>query len=277
MTVSSLTINDSVPTNLPPRYEIRQLTEKHIPWASAIIIHSNIFCSPLWTAIYPDGRTARAYRAMAVADYLVRHQITSGLSFGVFDTEYQFKKAESEATDGKLYWDETDLDADQEKLLSQMDFPLCSVALSYDGINGLDMEKLMPLIQVLPAFSTIYHTLETLDPRDPESWKPKHPHEVLMRNATSTRADYEGQGFMKKLAHYLMRHAASLGFRGIQIECAHDAVTHTWLHPPEPFKAQLISSFRTETYEEDADDESGKKVNPFGEAKQLLTKVFVTL
>jgi len=83
-----------------------------------------------------------------------------------------------------------------------------------------------------------------------------------MRNATSTRADYEGQGLMKKLAQWLMRDAARNGFRGIQIECAHDAVSHVWLHPVEPFSAELIGKVDTGAYTEE--DGEGKKFNLLG-------------
>lgn len=80
--------NGTNPTHLPTRYEVRQLTTEHIPWASAIVVHSNVFCSPVWAVCYPTGQTARAQSGIQAADYLVRHQIESGMSFGVFDTEY---------------------------------------------------------------------------------------------------------------------------------------------------------------------------------------------
>lgn len=212
---------------------------------------------------------------MKNCDYLVYHQINSGMSFGIFDLEYKFKRPESAATGGKLYWDEKNLDADGPALLEQMDYPLCSVALAYDGINELDLPKMMPVIETLPLFATIYHELQVIDKRDPESWKPKGPQEVLMRNATSTRADYEGEGLMKKLAQWLMKQAAENGFRGVQIECAHDAVTHVWLNPPEPFSSELLGKFETATYTEE--DEEGKRFNPFREGKQVITKIYVTL
>ncbi|TKA70416.1 hypothetical protein B0A49_06214 [Cryomyces minteri] len=156
-----------------------------------------------------------------------------------------------------------------------MDFPLVSVALAYDQNDPLDMAKVMPLVEVLPLFGTFYHVIEVLDKRDPTSWKATGPQQVLMRNATSTRHDYEGEGLMKKLAQFLMREAKLEGYRGIQIECLHDAVTHTWCHPPQPFKGELIAEVDMETYEEEAED--GKRVRVFAPAKQRGTKVFVTL
>jgi hypothetical protein len=264
------------PSNLPPRYEIRQLTAEHSDWAKAIVLHSNMFHSPVWPVIYPEHKAARLFGGWDAGDYLVKHQISSGMSFGVFDTEYKYKRPESEATNGKLYWDELkdNPDATSEELLERMDFPLASVALAYDGINPLDMAQIMPMIEVLPLFGTLYHVLETQDPRG-ESWKPTEANQILLRNATSTRNDYEGQHLMGNLARFLMREAKLKGFKGIQIEGAHDAVNHVWLHPPAPFKGELITMVDMATYEQEGED--GKKVLIFAPSKQSCTKMYVTL
>lgn len=275
MSIPKSIANGTNPTHMDPRYEIRQLSVADIPWASAIIIHSNMFHSPIWPVVYPEDKIKRAHRGMAVVDYLVRHQVESGMSFGVFDTKFGYKRPESAATQGKLYWDKNDARSDSAALLQQMDFPLVSIGLSYDGANPLDFPKLMPLIEVLPLFGTLYQALESLDKRDPSSWKAKGPREVLMRNGTSTRADYEGKGLTRKLANWLMRQAAMEGYRGIQIECFHSAVTNTWLNPPQPFQAELIGSLDTATYEQVNED--GSKINPFAPAKQVCTKIYVTL
>ncbi|KAI9665971.1 MAG: hypothetical protein M1821_003906 [Bathelium mastoideum] len=268
--------SDANPSYLPPRYEIRKLEPKHILWADAIVCHSNVFYSAIFSLVYPDEKTARLYRTFKGAEYLVRHQIESGMSFGVFDLEYQFKRPESEATEGALYWDLADTEASPEKLLDQMDFPLCSVALSYDGHHPLDQSKMTDVIEALPCFAILYHVLEVRDPRPPESWKATAERQVLMRNATSTRREYEGQKLMKKLAQWLMREADRNGYRGIQIECGHDSVSQTWLNPPKPFKGTLISSLDSKTYEE-KDEKTGEVKNPFSPSQQLSTKVFVTL
>ena len=156
-----------------------------------------------------------------------------------------------------------------------MDFPLVSIAMSYDGANPLDMAKLIPLIEQLPLFATVYHVLEELDSRDPKTWKAKGPNEVLMRNGTSTRADYEGHGLMREMAHWLIRETAAKGFRGIQIECAHDAVHKTWMNPPAgSFKATLISKLDSKTYEEEVD---GKLIKPFAPSEQVSSKIYVSL
>lgn len=205
----------------------------------------------------------------------MKHQIDSGFSLGVFDKEYQFKRPESAATNGKLYWNLDDTNATESQLEDQMDFPLVSVAMAYDGIDELDMEKMKPLIATLPLFATAYKALSELDKRDPASWKPTDRGQVLMRNATSTRGPYEGRGLMRQLAEEMMRRSATKGFRGIQIETGSEAVLKVWSTPPAQFKANVIGKVHTTTYAEQ--DESGETVYPFRPADLNLGKVFVDL
>lgn len=273
------TPNPSNPSSLNPRYEIRSLEPKHVEWAAAIVSHSNGFCSTVWPVLYPEKDGKDMIQLAIDADYLVRHQINSGLSFGVFDTEYVFKREDSKATDGKLYWDLSEpsvkakqgMDGEAQRLLEQMDFPLVSVALSYDAHNALDMSKMEPLLAALPHFGLAYHILEERDSRTPDSWKPKGPNEVLFRNATSTRRDYEGEGTMGALARWLMREAAARDFRGIQIEAMADAVIHVWSCAEPPFKSTLVSEFHTHTWR----DEEGNL--SFAPAHQRILKCYVDL
>lgn len=207
------------------------------------------------------------------------HQIESGLSYGVFDTEYEYKTEEGKKAGGKLLWDMSEpsiektegLSAESQRMLKQMDFPLVSVAMSYDSINPLDMEKMKSLVDCLPAFGAIYGILMANDTRDPESWKATGPRQVLFRNATSTRHDYEGQKIMSGLARWLMREADQKGFRGIQIECVADAVTHVWSTAEPPYKASVVSELHTKTWQ----DEEGKL--GFAPADQRVTKCYVDL
>ena len=268
--------SDANPSHLPARYEIRQLRPEHIPWANAIVCHSNTFYSPVWSICYPDNKTARLFSMFHEVDYLVRHQINSGMSFGVFDLGYIYKDPRSEATGGALYWDHTNTQTNKEELLEQMDFPLCSVALAYDGYHPFDMEKMTGLMACLPLFGALYRILEERDPRSAESWKPTAERQVLMRNATSTRHDYEGAGLMKKQAQWLMREAEGKGYRGCQIETVHDAVTNTWLNPPTPFKGTLISKVDTKTYEE-RDEKTGEMKKIFDPSNQVCAKIYVAL
>jgi hypothetical protein len=246
------TPNPSNPCPLKPRYEIRKLGPEHLQWTTAIVCHSNAYYSPVWPIIYADDMSNRFHSILESLEYLVSHQIDSGLSFGVFDTEYNYKTEEARKLGGKLYWDRAEpslqaehgLAADGERLLTQMDFPLVSVALSYDAISSLDEEKMAPVVALLPQFETFYHVLAARDARDPSSWQATGPGQVLI---TSTRHDYEGQGIMSGLARWLMREAAQRGFRGIQIEALSDAVTHVWSTAEPPFMASVVSEFHTGT------------------------------
>lgn len=264
------------PTNLPSRYEIRKLTPADLTSATAILCESNVFKSTIFThSIPPSTRTATLHAMHTAATYLVSHQIDSGLSYGVFDTAYAFNRPESRSTAGALYWD--DLTASHATLLTQMDFPLQSVALSYDAAAPLDMSRVMPLVDLLPAFGIVYAELNRLDPRDGAgtAWRATGPGQVLMRNGTSTRSDCAGRGLMGALARWVMREVKGRGYRGIQIECLSDAVTHTWLHPPKPFAGHLVASFWAAEYE--AVDDEGEKVRPMAPAEQLVTRVWVDL
>jgi hypothetical protein len=254
--------------------EIRKLTLEHIAWANAITAHSMVFYSPVWSSIYQKNQTALCYRALEAGEYFLRHQIESGMSFGIFDTNYQYRHPESAEAGGKLLWDASNADSTKEELLEQMDFPLVSVAMSYDGAKPLDMNKMMPFIDLHPLFGKLYHELEAADPRDPTTWSAQGPNEVLLRGGTSTRANYEGLGLMKTLAQWVMHEAARTGFRGIQIECLHGNVTKIWSNPPPPFKAELVSMLDLGTFEEVVD---GQVIKPFAPSKQVCTKIYVTL
>jgi hypothetical protein len=273
------TPNPSNPSSLQPRYEIRILGPEHAEWATAIVAHSNGFNSPVWPLLYPEDLAKTMHEVNERAGYLINHQIDSGLSYGVFDTEYVFKRPSSAATGGKLYWDASEPSvqhtegaaAEAQRLLEQMDFPLVSVALSYDAANPVDMKKLEPLLAVLPHFGSVYSILAANDKRDPNSWMAQGPGEVLARNATATRGDYEGKGIMGGMARWLMREAALKGFRGIQIECLSDAVTKVWSTAEPPFRGAVVSEFDTGTWR----DEEGKLV--FEPVQIRVTKCWVDL
>lgn len=240
------------------------------------MVHSNMLHSPVWPNLYPKDLTGRIMGTFEAVTYLVEHQVSSGLSYGVFDDEYVYKTAEAEKVGGKLYWDakekgSDDVKAESKRLLEQMDLPLVSIALSYDGTNALDMEKMGPLMACLPHFGLIYDILAEGDPRDPKSWKAKGPGEVLMRNATSTRCDHEGKSVMSGMARWLMREAAAKGYRGIQIECLADAVTYVWSHPEEPFKGGVVSEFQLAEWKNEKGEEA------FAPTKQRATTCYVEL
>lgn len=77
-------------------------------------------------------------------------QVSSGLCFGLFDTEYQVTHPSSASTKGKLHSNLTHNTGTGEEIRKQMDFPLFSVAQAYNNSIRFDAEKLEPLIEVPP-------------------------------------------------------------------------------------------------------------------------------
>ncbi|KAL4930255.1 uncharacterized protein BDV17DRAFT_289859 [Aspergillus undulatus] len=265
------------PINPPFRFEIRKLEPQHLEWAKAILSHSNIFHSPVWANIYPEKQTERFYATFDGATYAVQHQIKSGLSYGVFDKEYVFKKPESAKTGGAVYFqaeEQRDPSLTGDEILEQMDFPLASIALAFDAADPMDMGRIAPLFEALPDFAAFTSRLKARDARDGSTWEAKGPGEVLKRMGTATRADYMNVGITKMMAHWLIYDAAEKGFRGIDIACYHDAVNHIWMHPPEPFRSELVAVFRVDEYEYERE---GEVVRPYGHVGQTLSKVYVYL
>ncbi|KAK6199878.1 hypothetical protein LQW54_009788 [Pestalotiopsis sp. IQ-011] len=244
------------------RFVVRPLDVSHLEWVSAIFTHFHLFHNKAWRAWLPDKNfTAMAYEVLKTCDYLVRRQLQSGYSLGVFDTEYQFRRSESSKTGEKLWWNSEDISVDGNVLLEQMDFPLVSIALAYDSFNPLDPAAMGPLLTSLPQTKVIFRILAALDPRDPITWQATGPGQVLFRNATNTQHDYEGLGLMSKMAREMMFRSAERGSRAIQIEL----ISYR----------NLISEFQTRTHEEE--DEDGNMVAKLGSADQRMTKIYVTL
>ncbi|PGH05339.1 hypothetical protein GX51_03060 [Blastomyces parvus] len=270
----------SKPTTLPPRFEIRQLGPEHIEWAKALHCHSNSFISPVWPKLHPEFPPWVVYDSYAAFDHLIRHQVESGLSYGVFDTEYKFKNPESAKTGGKLYWQKPTTDAEREattqaSLLEQMDFPLVSIALSFDDFYPLDMEKMMPLFSISPAFPFILGQINAADIKGPDFGKPSGPGQIIQRNSTATREDYNGMGLMKSLAHWLMRELAGKGYKGIKIEGFSDAVFHVWTQPPQPYKAEVLSQINLKDFAGEVES-MGEKIT-LNYVDQAISRIYVAL
>lgn len=257
--------------NLAPGYEIRVLTPAHSQWANALVMHSTAFASPVWSKIYSENKTRLCYDLFNAGTYLIDHQIASGLSIGIFHKHYQYKRPESVATGGKLYWDVGDEAADEAALLAQMDFPLVSVAMAYDSFHALDAARIAPLLDVMPLLGVRNEILQARDTRRGGWQAATGPGQVVFRNSTATRPDETGKGFMKVLAWHMMRTAAGEGWRGIQISCLHDAVCRVWSRPPAPFRAEIVARFHCR------EDEDGEVTKIFGKSEQEITKIYVTL
>ena len=261
------------PSPLPARYKIVQLSLADLEYCKAIWCLTELLHMPLCVDIYK--RDMRVFwRVWDTVDELSRHPLESGLSYGVIDTQYTYKRKESEASGGRLYWDDRTALADERALLDAMDFPLVSIAQSFDQSDPIDLAKLGPFVEAMPVFGDAFRVLDARDKRKQSDKQASTAGQVLQRYGSCTVPTYEGQGLMKGMAHWLMREAKWKGFKGIQIECAHEAVTHVWMHPPAPFTAEALSSVDTGNYEE---EKEGVMVKPFAPATTVITKVFVTL
>ncbi|KAB5559606.1 hypothetical protein GE09DRAFT_1113579 [Coniochaeta sp. 2T2.1] len=258
---------------LPARYEIRKLEPHHNRWALAILSHANIFHQELTDVLYPEDRVARCYK-LGQANYTIDHCIKSGYSFGVFDTEFRYKREQSAQKGGELYWDDRDLDVTELQLLEQMDFALVSVAMAYDPIDPFDHTKLGPLMAAYPVLGHIAVINDARDSRPEKERLPKGPGERLFRAGTATRVEYEGHGLAKGLAHFLMHHVAQLGFKGVQVDGMHHAIKKIWLNSPAPFTAKLLGEIDSADYEEEV---AGKIVKPFFPVSEPLIRVWVSL
>lgn len=233
----------SIPTDLTPRFEVRKLDAKDTVILSAIISHCNVFHSPMWAVAYPDDQIKRCFKLHHATDYLKRVAIESGLTYGVYDKEYKFKRPESAATGGALYWDRNNLTATAQQLLDEIDSPLVSVCMARDAFQKLDMSQMSEILEIMPTFGLMREHRQKVDKRDPKSWEPTAFGQVISRMGTATRSDYEGMGLMKLMAHWEMRDAAAKGFRAITIDTLHPAVHHVWMNPPAPFKATYVDTF----------------------------------
>lgn len=241
----------------------------------AIFAHSNMLCSPLWSVALPqETKTERVYKFYNTIEHLMSIVAVDSFSYGVWDTEYQFKRPESASTGGKLYWDESNLDATSEELLEQMDFPLVSVAVAYDGMKKPDMSVYDPVIDLIPLFGHLHQAMEKSDVREPDAQKPKALREMLFRAGTATRLDYAQHGLAKGLGHWLMKEAAAHGFQGMQIGVAHAALEKVFLNPPAPYTARVVSDVILAEFEV---EENGVKTRPCADCGDVpFKKIYVT-
>ena len=257
--------------------------------------------------MHASDAVERAYRLFTTGSYNTSHGIESGFSYGVFDTQYQYKNPASAATNGAVYWQDpasaTSTTTSGQAMLEQMDFPLVSVALAYDPVaTPFDLVKFQPIFDALPLFPKLVAVTELNDVRPLEERKPKKVGECLFRCGTATRADYEGRGLARALAAHLMKEAKEAGFKATQVGTVNNRLNEIWERVPGEVgygkvggdgkegsiqgegdgpKTRVVSVVDLETYEEDEVGEdgvpTGRKVNPFMGVKVVRKCIYVTL
>ncbi|KAH9905841.1 hypothetical protein F4778DRAFT_769731 [Xylariomycetidae sp. FL2044] len=266
-------ITDLHGIELPPRYEIRQITGDIADWVSALVWHGHYFTNLVFTGMCETGKAKEALKLFHGMKRWYRADgfpCKNGLSYCIIDKEFQYKRPESEVTGGACYWDEFDLEDPnleqdgQQKLLDALDFPIVSFGFSYDKFAPGDSKIWERSMEFVPFYVPLETYHQQHDPRPKGSWEPTAAGQVIERIGTGTRQGYAGQGLMKALARFIMLEMKSKGYRAIQIGCAAPQVYHVWSNPPAPFRSSTLSSFPNWFYEEEKD---GKKVRPFEKAK----------
>ncbi|KAJ5761534.1 hypothetical protein N7533_003573 [Penicillium manginii] len=251
-----------IPSTLPPRYQIRRLTLADIYAVKALFVQSKTSPSSFCPAVESGNQTIMAYQQYHAVEYLVRHAINSNMSFGVFDTEYSYRYSSSIKMGGKLHWDENDTEASSEQLLHQIDFPLVSIALSYDAANPPDKRKMQRYLDIRPGYKQACVHLDSLIPASArDGYRDAPLGKVLMRKGSVTRGDYEGRGIMKGMALWLVGEAKRCGFEVIEIPVSNSIVRRVWENLPPPCRVAVMAEYVIEDLE--VCDENGEKKRPF--------------
>ncbi|KAI1098350.1 hypothetical protein F4804DRAFT_325038 [Jackrogersella minutella] len=262
-------IRDTHGVELPPRYEIRQVTPDLAGWISALSYFSHFFESQIWSAVYEGRQTIEALKAHHACKpfyELPEMAAKNGLSYCIWDKEFVFKRPESAAQGGACYWDDFDLSntdievGGRQNLLDALDFPLVGFGLSFDKFLPGDQKEWEAANKALPLNVPMGKYFETHDPRPKGSWEPTGAGQVIERVGTGTRSGYHGQGLMKALARFIMLEMKSKGYRAIQITCGAPQLHHVWSNPPKPFRSSTLGAFPTWIFEM---EEDGKKIRPY--------------
>ncbi|KAI0398465.1 hypothetical protein F5Y17DRAFT_454034 [Xylariaceae sp. FL0594] len=183
---------DAAAAQLPPGFEIRPLTLEHLEPAKEIFAHSMIYDSPLWSGLYTRDQETRFQSLCRASHFMVKRQIESGLSLGVFDTwrhasesdekgknaaisrprRGEKKNARSRslgcgngANDNNLRKGEETVQSDQSQRERELaNSSLASIALGFDAYHPIDQRFVAPVMGSLPAST---HFFEELQKRNP--------------------------------------------------------------------------------------------------------------
>ncbi|KAI1814580.1 hypothetical protein GGS20DRAFT_403938 [Poronia punctata] len=267
-------VTETYGVQLPARYELRRLDPDIEPWLRALSAYVLLLDLPIYTPLYKDRQPIKRLlednRKRKAAQL---HCVESGLSYGIFDKEYRYKRPESAATGGAVYWHEIDPDdpdleeTGQQKLLEAIDFPIVCAALSYDKAIPIPPEVMEGVVGFIPEYN--YPRTFLAASLSSVGYKPETPKrgEVLVRGGTMTRRDYVGRGLMTAISRFIMHDAHVRGFKKIDMPMANASVSKIWLNPPAPYRAELVVDIDIRENEVEID---GKMVRLFSEAKSGL-------
>lgn len=251
---------------LPERYYIAKVDAAVAEWCKALLIYGFMLRTSIWTPILREPKTANALRALKLLSDYFDHAINSGLSYGIFDKEYQPRRSESvNSGGGDLNWDELDPDDPylSIKMIENMDFPLVSVALSYDFFNQRKADFEPSILKILPLHPSVMELLGKGAPGPSDPRWPRKYGEVVCRTGTVTKPGYEGRGLMTALNKFVMLEMKSQRYRNLIIGTAGNgmSVHHVYTNPPEGCTSQILHHYDVEAME--LKDEHGRAIRPY--------------
>lgn len=252
--------------SLPPRYEIRQIGPEHEEWCRALLLQGLLLRAPVWAPLVPAPRIKTALRGFTAVGSYYAHSLLNGLTYGIFDKEYQFKRPESAKTGGAVYWSEIDPEdpeletRGEQWMLDKMDFPIVCLALSYDMFCPTPKEAFVAMATLVPLFGKLMAQYGDLMSTIEDMPKPTAEGQYIHRSGCVTRAGYEGRGLGKALMYWVMWEMAARGYRGMEVGAGNLAVQKAWLHPDAPFQSRLLLETATESIEF---EDEGRLIRPF--------------
>ncbi|KAI8635492.1 hypothetical protein F5Y19DRAFT_12965 [Xylariaceae sp. FL1651] len=272
-------ITDTHGIALPSRYVVRRLDSSVRDWVIAMGIEGFMLRdASLWKPLLPFPKTANALRGLEKMAGHYQHSISSGFSFGIFDTQYVFSRPESAAARRMLHWRANDgLDPGRpefetygaDQMRDAMDFPLVCIALAFDAFAARDpratrdMLDLIPLQQQLGAFlGSVSENHGTQKGKgNAPGMEPTDFGQVLIRSGCVTRVGYERQGLATALNRFVMLEAKAWGFRGIKVGMGSESMLRGYMNPPEGCRSEVVAQWDFEDIE--MEDEDGNIVRPY--------------
>ncbi|KAK7951206.1 uncharacterized protein PG986_006934 [Apiospora aurea] len=264
-------VQDTHGIQLPPRYTIRPLDAGVIDWAKALAVQGFLLGPSIWQPLMAAPKTRSALRAFDALHGYYLHAVNSGVSYGVFDSEYEFARPEStsiastsngedasqhESSGGAIYWHELDPDAEPDfetgggarRMVEGMDFPLVCVALSCDLAAKPPPEICDALHASFPLQKGVSQFWRDRDPGPRARGSPRGP-------ARSWPA------WVSALNHFVMLDLKARGFRAMNAGIGVPSVYRNWMSAPAGCRSYAYLDVNM--WEIEVEDEDGRKVKPY--------------
>ncbi|KAK8139021.1 hypothetical protein PG984_002401 [Apiospora sp. TS-2023a] len=278
-------VQDTHGIQLPSRYTIRPIDAGVAAWAKALAVQGFLLGPSIWSPLMAAPKTRSALRAFDALHGYYMHAVESGVSYGVFDSEYEFARPESKSTaaaaaassngdsihgnengteyepsGGAVYWHELDPDTDPDdfengggarRMVAGMDFPLVCVALSCDlaAKPGPDIVEALHAFFPLQRGSASTGATATRGPRGRGS------------PAASARSVL---GWVSALNHFVMLDLKARGFRAMNAGIGVPSVYRNWMNAPAGCRSYAYLDLNI--LEIEVEDNGGRKVKPYADS-----------